>query len=232
MTFNFAIYKSATGFTVIGLTAVLWYFLKFEGVPRSFIKLIFFPFAHFIQIKNIYYHPSAIVILLAYTIVLCEIIRLLFSSSPYLYLASWGMVIVVEIFCVSAYAFKLRKGKSFTFCLVFILLFVCFGVYLSIISKSYNPMNFLDFTENIYLFIGSAFILVRIAKYGRFYEELDAFFIFFGMLIYAFLHALSSSILSLNPFKYFDFAYLSTLITMLYWSAVIPWTRRVKSKLS
>lgn len=232
MNLNIAVLKLGIGFTLTGFTIALWYYLKLEGVPRSIIKLIFFPIAHFNQIKKLYNCPSAIVILISYTIILCEIMRTFFSSSPYLYLMSWGMVLIVESYCVSAYAFKLKKGKFFTFCLGLILLLTCIGIYSSISNRSYKPMIVFDFAEDIYLFVGSAFILTRIAKYGRFHEELDAFFIFFGMLIYAFLHSLSSSILSLDPFEYFDFAYLSTMITMLYWSVTIPWIRRVKSKLS
>jgi hypothetical protein len=226
------IIKSVFGIGIAGITATLWYFLKCDCMSRSLLKLVSFRISHFNQVRNLYSNPAVVVILITWAIGITGVIRFFSVDDPYLYLCTWGIMILVESYCLTAYVFKLGKTTSSIFCFLLILLFSGIGIVLSIKNRSYEPMNLIDFIENIYLFIGSAFILFRIAKFGRFYEELDAFFIFFGILVYAFLHALSSSILSLNPFAYFDFAYLSTLITMLYWSAVIPWTRRVKSKLS
>lgn len=97
--------------------------------------------------------------------------------------------------------------------------------------KDFQPMNNIDFIEAIYLFIGSVFIMSRIINKDRFVENLEAFFVFFGLILYSFLQILSTIMLSFDFFRNFNFALFATLITMLFWLVSVPWIRRLKSRL-
>ncbi len=220
------------GFLLSGITAVLWYQFNFSIKPRSLTRLLLFPIAHFGSILRIRENPSVYPITLCYLIFVSGVAHLLFPQNHCIYTIGWGLILLFEIFGVSVYAFNVKRIRAFLFCGIIAILFIGYGVLKTMQIKNYQIMNTIDFLESIYLFTGSVYILVSIVVKNRFVQEFDAFLIFFGLVIYSFLHILSSGILAIDVVKYFDFALYATLITMLYWVVIIPWIRRLKSKLS
>lgn len=216
-----------------GLIVVLWYGFIFRAESRSALKLLIFPLAHFPKAFNAYENPPVLPILLGYITFLGCLIQLLLPISARIYIIFvWGSIVAYEIYGVTSYSIKIKTIRSFLICVAIILLIVGYVIARIIQLESYLLMNQFDFAVGIYLFIVSVYTLTQIIVKGRFRQNLEAFFVFFGVILYSFLHTLASSILSLGVIEHFNFAYYATLVTMLFWILVIPWIRHLKYKLT
>jgi hypothetical protein len=215
-----------------GITALAWYLYSFSSKPGSLIKLLFFPAAHFRAILQIRQFPAAFVIGHCYLVFIFGIVQLCWPASPHVYLVGWGLFVLFDIFTVTLYLFNIRKTGHYLFVGIISLAYIIYVIVNSIHLRSYAPLITLGFAIDVYVFIVAVIILSSVVIKGIFHKEIDAFFIFFGWLVNSFLDILSSSILSIDFIEHFDFSYYATLITMLYWCAIILWIRRLKYKLS
>ena len=212
------------------VTALLWYGFILDTKPRSFIRLLGFPLFHFQAIRNIRENPATFPIALCYVIILGAIIQLILPNNPYIFVVGWWLILIYELFGVTSYILRPKKTSSFLIIITIILLFVGYGAVNTILLRSYQFMNRIDFIESIYIFIGSIYIVASINLRDRFFEELESFFVFFGLIIYSFLHVLSTSMLAFGVREYFDYTLYATLTAMFFWLISIPWIRHLKFK--
>ncbi|TKJ38546.1 hypothetical protein CEE37_12330 [candidate division LCP-89 bacterium B3_LCP] len=218
--------------TLSGLTAFFWYIFIFKAESRSPLRLLIFPFAHFSQAFYTYNNPEVFPIMLGYVTFSCSLIQLFFPSSQLIYLFVWGTILAYEIFGVTTYVIRVSKIQFLIICIALTTILIGYGIIRTMQIENYQLMTRFDFIISIYLFIASVYILTRIIIKDSFTEDIEAFFVFFGLIIYSFLHLLAASILALGIVENFDYAFYATLITMLFWILVIPWIRYLKSKLS
>jgi hypothetical protein len=160
------------------------------------------------------------------------VVQLLFPSTPWVYITVWGAILAYEIFGVTTYVFRIMKIQFYLICIAIIIIFIGYGILKTIQIEGYQLMTRFDFAVCIYLFIVSVYVLARIIVRDSFKEDLEAFFIFSGLVLYSFLHLLAAGVLALGVVKNFDYAYYATLIAMLFWIVVIPWIRHLTHKLS
>lgn len=219
-------------FILSGLTAILWYICIYKSGSRSVLKLSAFPFAHFPRAFNTYKDPAVLPIMLGYVTFFGCVVQLLLPSSPNVYVFVWGTIMAYEIFGVTSYVFRIAKIQFFLICITIIIIFIGYGILETIQIEHYRLMTRFDFTVCIYLFIVSVYVLARIIVKDSFKEDLVAFFIFSGLVLYSFLHLLAAGVLALGVVEHFNYAYYATLIAMLFWIVVIPWIRHLTHKLS
>jgi len=171
--------------------------------------------------------------MLGYVTFLSCLIQLFIPLNAYTYIIFvWGLIVTYEIYSVTSYILMIRSIRSFVYCISGILLIVGFVIVKIIHKGGYALTNQFDFAEGIYLFIVSVYSLARIITKSHFQKNIEAFFVFFGVILYSFLHTMASSILALDFVEHFDFAYYATLATMLFWIIVIPWILHLKYKLT
>ena len=218
-------------FVLAVLTASLWYFFLFNNKMWRVLKLIYFPVSHISSIANIYKNPSAFPITICYVISITGVFQAIFSTSPYVYLFSWGLILAVELYGVIAYLFRINKMRSYVASIVPVLIIISYGMVRTIQARDYQFMNNIDFVVSLLIFIGSVNVIGQIILKDRFVEELIPFFIFFGLIIYSFLHGLSSVAISIDILANLDFAYYSTITTLLFWTGSVPWIRYLKYRL-
>lgn len=228
--FNFISVYS--GFLLSGINALLFYFFLFEAAPRSFARLVAFPFLHFQSLLSIREHPIIIPIVFCYFIFVGGIASLIAPSQPYVYFVWWGLILMCELFMPTAYVLKLRRILPILIFIVIFLIFISYGIIMTIQIKEYKVMNAVDFISKIYVFAFSLFVMIYIIIKDRFARDFKAFFVFFGLILYSFLHIISTIALEWDFLGSLDFAFWATRITMLFWIASIPWIRHLQSKLT
>ncbi len=213
------------------LTAVIWYYYS-RTETRSLFGFVLYPIYHFREILDPRENSFVFVIVFSYLTFLSGIAHFIFPESPYAYLFWLGGFLFFEYCMILIYILQPRKLLSRL--LIFIIpgILIAVGIYLSVHQRSYQPMNIVDFMAQVTLFIGAVTAILEIINKDLFPEKTETFFIAFGLIIFSFLHILSTSIMILDFVEYFDFSYYATLITLLYWIVIIPWIKRLKSKLS
>jgi len=215
-----------------GLIALLWYLFLFRYRPRSFIRFAAFPISHFRLVLDVRENPYTIPITLCYLIFAGGIASIVSSSDPHAFLIGWCLALLYELSALTAYFLIPKSKRILLVCSVIILLFVGYGAIKTIQAKDFQIMNNFDFAAQVYIFIGSILAVAGIIIKDRFAKEVDAFFVFFGLIIYSFLQSLSTIMLAFDFVQNFDFAYYATLITLLFWLVSIPWVKRLKSRLT
>ncbi len=219
-------------FIFSGLTAVLWYLFLFKSQPRSLVGIVFFPLAHHKSLLKVRENTDTIPIVLCYLMFVSGIGSLVSSSDPIVFLLGWCLLLLFELNVIAAYYLEPVNKRVLAIISVLILLIVIYGAVKTVQAKDFQVMNNLDFAAQIVLFIGSVIAVTRIIMRDRFAAEMDAFFVLFGLIIYSFLHSLSTIMLAFDAIQNFDFAYYTTLITLLFWLVSIPWIKRLKSRLT
>ncbi|MFH1734678.1 MAG: hypothetical protein ABIE92_08205 [bacterium] len=227
-----AFVKMHGGFILSLIVAVIWYFRSYKGKPRSLLGFSLYPIYHIKDVLHPKTNPFVFVIVFSYLIFLSGISYFIFPKSPYVYLVGSGVFLLFQFCLILIYTLQPRKLLSYglIFIIPGILITVC--IFLCIKFRSYQPINILNFIAQVTLFVGAIIALLEIFRKDLFPERTEMFFIAFGLIIYSFLHMLSTSIMILDYVRHYDFSYYSTLITLIYWIAIIPWIKRLKFKLS
>ncbi|MCX6640313.1 MAG: hypothetical protein NTW14_07505 [bacterium] len=214
------------------LTTWVWYQFVFTAPSRSWAKALIFPFSHFRQIIDLREFPAAFVIFYCYLHILDAVFAYLITPTPYIFLIEWGVIIFAELTLIFLYFFKLSDWK---YCLLFLLtvsLYLGYACWKTIQARDYQVLNAFDFGEEVFLFLVALYVIIRIVRQDRFIAELEAFFVFLGLIIYSFLQCLSTIALAYNFFANLDFAYWATLLTFMFWTLSVPWMRHLKYKLT
>ncbi|MCK4653192.1 MAG: hypothetical protein KAU01_01980, partial [Candidatus Cloacimonetes bacterium] len=101
---------------------------------------------------------------------------------------------------------------------------------LSYTHRSYNPINTTDFYNIIILMLGTVIILRNLLSQESFLENIEAFFIFSGFILYFGLHILASNTLSLGFLENWNFGQYATMISLIYWLGSIFFIWKIRSR--
>ena len=224
------IYHSSSFLTVISI--IIWYWHSYGLKPKKILNIIFYPFFHFRDALFLYSRADAFVLMFSYLMLLTSIERFVFPNNPAMYLISWSLPLLFGFYGVTVYTFRVKRWKYAIIILIVIAIFYSIGIYLSIEKESYNPMIVFDFIGQILQFLGTVYIIGRLILNYRFFEEMEAFFIFFPFCIYSVLQVISTIVVYLNIFQFFDYSANALRFLFLFWIVSIPCLRRLKSKYS
>ena len=217
---------------IIGLiNSVLWYIYVFPVKKRTALNYSLFPVFNFGRIINISDNAPTFPITYSYLLVLYGIIYQLFANR-YVYSIGFGLLLIYESYVVIAYVFQARRGIARYSLLTLIGTLVAFAIVLTLRTNDFQILNRFDFCENLIIFSGSSYIVFKIIIKDRFAEEIEAFFIYFGIIIYSFLHILATILLIFNIADNFIYASNATLLTFIYWMIIIPWIHRLRSEIT
>jgi len=219
-------------FCLSGLVTLIWYYNTRKYGPRKFLYFLFYPLVHFREVVTPTAHPAAFILTFTYLTFLSGVEHFLFPTNPYVYVIGWGVFLLFECCMILIYVLRPMKRLIWNLITFLPLIAISTGIYLSILKHNYQPLNILDFIVQVIMFAGAIYGLVDIFRIEVSSENVEAFFIMLGLIIYSFLHILSTSILIVDFVEYFDFPYYVELITLIYWIAIIPWIKRLKFKLS
>jgi hypothetical protein len=166
--------------------------------------------------------------------VISNFLMLVFQRSPQVYLISWCIISIFELYFIIAVNFKLfseSKEYSDIFLItVFVLSIpVIAATVLSFSKRSYGPVNTADSYNQVLLLLGSIMVVKTLLSKASFLENLEAFFIFSGLILYFGMHILSSSLFFINFLDNWNFGQYATFISLFYWSGstVVVW--KIKS---
>ncbi len=212
------------------ITLLLWYFKLFENNRRSYIGLLLLPIIHRKSIAYLSYYSSMYPCLISYIFIWACVSIIIFPTSPTVYLIQAGCIICVEFYITIAYGLRLKNRLLSLIIFLAISCFLCVGIVKSIIALSYQPLVEYDFYLQILTVVFCIYILGSIIILNRFFEEIIAFFVFFGILIYSVLQVLATIVISIDIFKHFNFAAYATLFLFIFWIISVPWIRYLKSK--
>ena len=200
-------------YLLAGLTGFLWYKFIFQVEPRSLRRLLLFPVSHAHQVWDMRKYPSAFPIGLAYIYIITFIISILYYEDRYVYTFCWGLILIYELFGLVSYIFGSEKQLFKIITLILIVFFVSYGMLSCLILRNYDYMTNIDFIESILLFACSLFVVIWIIVKDLFAKNIDAFFVFFGLVIYSFLHILSNVPAVIDFMKLYYFAGIGEFIT-------------------
>ena len=228
--FEFINLHAALGLSA--LVVLMWYLHLFTSRPRSPLRLLVFPLAHWRAVADVRENVATMPIMLAYLLFMGGVASLI-HDSLLTSLIVWCLLLLYELFAITAYFLKSRNQRALVICSLLILLVIGYGAYRTILAEwDFQIMNNYDFAGQIVLFLGSVLAIAIIIVKDRFAQEVDAFFVFFGLTIYSFLQSLSTIMLAFNFFANANFPYYTTLITLVFWLMSVPWIRRLKSRLT
>jgi len=229
---GFTEFASKYHLLIIGLiNAVLWYIYIFPLKKRSVLNFALFPFFNAGRIINVRDNISTFPITYSYILIIYGIVFQLFTND-YVYCIGFGLLLIIESYVVISYVFQARKkGVNLSF-LSFITVLVGLAIAVTLKTGDYQILNRFDFCENLIIFSGSSYIVFKIIIKDKFTEEMEAFFIFFGIIIYSFLHILATILLIFNIAEFFIYASNATLLTFIYWMIIIPWIHRLRSEIT
>ena len=215
------------------LNSALWYHYVIRLENKSAINFILFPLRHFGNVIRVRDNASTFPIMYSFLLIFYGIayqVKIDIYTDIYVYCIGFGILLVYESFAVLSYAFEIRRMKSAFALLAFIGLIISIAVYQTIDKLNYQILCRFDFYENLVIFTGASYIVYTICKKDLFVEELEAFFIFFGVILYSFMHILATILLIFDISKNFVFASNATLLTFIYWMSIIQWIRRLRSE--
>jgi hypothetical protein len=214
------------------LVVIYWYKQQFPAQPRSFLRIMAFPFYHFREVLNLPNFPSVFPIFFCYLYFADTLLSLLNISSVSILVLEWSLFVAFETFLISIYWLGLKKSKSLTICFLMIVMYVLLGDYLTIHLKTWQVQNAFDFGECFYLLLASTWIVFRIIHEEGFERDLVAFFVFFGVILYSSLQIISTIIMAFDFSQNEDFSFIAVIITFLFWLLAVPWIHRLRYKLT
>ena len=211
------------------LNSALWYCYVVRWKNKNVLKFVLFPILHFGNVIRARDNASSFPIMYSFLLILYGIAYQI-QTDIYVYCIGFGLLLVYESFAVLGYAFEIKTIKSALALLSVIGIIISIAVYKTIDKLDYQILCRFDFYENLAIFTGACYIVYTISKRDYFVEELEAFFIFFGVILYSFMHILATILLIFDISKNFVFASNATLLTFIYWMSIIPWIRRLRSE--
>ena len=229
---NFKIDITHVLFLVTALNLLLWYFYVFQARPRSFLRLLALPFSHYRDLLNLRENPALVPLLFFYPLVMSRIPGLIVPLTPICYLIYTAIIHTFELLLPTAYVLKLKTSRSLLACLGISMFIAGLFGFLTFHYKNYQILNNFDFAVCICIFILSSIVIINIIVKERFSQDLDAFFAFFGFIIFCFLNILATIMLALDFMENVDFAFHASLIAQIFWLVSVPWIRRLRAKLA
>lgn len=152
-----------------------------------------------------------------------------------IWLVGWVGISIFELYFVISVLFKIAKARGeyndmFLIIIAILAVPITLAAVLSYTNKTYNPINTTDFYNIILLMFGSILIIRGLVHYDTFIDNVEAFFIFFGFVMYFGLHVLASNAISLNFIRNWNFGQYATLISLIYWLGSILVVWKIRSK--
>lgn len=167
--------------------------------------------------------------------VIWNLAMIIFNSFE-LWLILWCIIILFEYYIVLIALSKLTDFSFFYNNLQYLMLSVVsipiiIAAILTYIYKNYNPINTVDFYNQIILEILSIFILRKILTNDKFSNFLDSFFIFAGFILYFTLHILASNavIFGINTLQNYNFSKFATLVSLIFWLGSVFFIWKIRS---
>jgi len=150
-----------------------------------------------------------------------------------IYLFFWAVTSMYEIYFIISTLLKLsNQDYSFLSLIISGLLSlpIAFAAILAFKTKSYRPVNNVDFYCIIFLAVLSAVNLRFILTKVSFVKNIESFFIFSGFIMYFGLHILATNTTIFDFLKNWDFVQNATMISLIYWlgSVLLAWKIRSK----
>jgi len=198
------------------LNLIFWIILikkiKFSGINLFIIKSFIYLFAIF---------------------TFWNLMMILSGGKGEIYLFFWAVTSMYEIYFIISSLLKL-SNRDYPFLSLIIAgllsLPVAFAAILAYTSRSYRPVNNIDFYCIIFLAVLSAVNLRFILTKVSFVENIESFFIFSGFIMYFGLHILATNTTIFDFLKNWDFVQNATMISLIYWlgSVLLAWKIRSK----
>lgn len=226
---NFAV-QAYVSFVLYSLVAALWYVYIFDYRERTLLRLLLFSMVHFQALRHIRKYPAAFVVGLFHLYILTFILESIFWNKPLVFLFCWALIDGFELFAMVAYLLGRAKGRTVLCATLLIAAFVAVGAIRSAIFKDYRYMDNVDFVEAIILFSGSLYVVTRITLKDVFWQNLEAFFVFFGFIIYSFLCIVGTVPGVMDFLGNYSISFAVQFISMLFWLGCVPWILHLRRK--
>lgn len=199
-------------------TLIFWFLLflkgKFQGHNLQAIK-------YFVIFQGIF--------------ILWNIFMILSDKSRIVYLIFWAIISIYELFFIIKILFAILNAQKthseiFNITISILAVPIILATILSYTHRSYNPINTTDFYNIIILMLGTVIILRNLLSQESFLENIEAFFIFSGFILYFGLHILASNTLSLGFLENWNFGQYATMISLIYWLGSIFFIWKIRSR--
>jgi len=180
---------------------------------------------------NLFVIKSFIVLFVIFTF--WNLMMILSDKKGAIYLFFWAVTSMYEIYFIISTLLKLsNQDYSFLSLIISGLLSlpIAFAAILAFKTKSYRPVNNVDFYCIIFLAVLSAVNLRFILTKVSFVKNIESFFIFSGFIMYFGLHILATNTTIFDFLKNWDFVQNATMISLIYWlgSVLLAWKIRSK----
>lgn len=180
---------------------------------------------------NLFVIKSFIVLFVIFTF--WNLMMILSDKKGAVYLFFWAVTSMYEIYFIISTLLKLsNQDYSFLSLIISGLLSlpIAFAAILAFKTKSYRPVNNVDFYCIIFLAVLSAVNLRFILTKVSFVKNIESFFIFSGFIMYFGLHILATNTTIFDFLKNWDFVQNATMISLIYWlgSVLLAWKIRSK----
>ena len=208
---------------------ILWYKFIYEYREKILPDIFVFPFTNFPAILNPFKFPATIPILYYYLAYTSDIIMVVSDRSWHVYLVSWSITMIIRFGLSISY---LLKKKLFCYpLLVIFTLTVIICAILTLGKRSFDPiMSPLGFYLEVFLFLSSFYIVIRIILKNLFVDKIVDFFIFFGITVHAFLQIIASIPMFEDYSKYFYIGAWANTILKIFWIISVPWIFSLRKK--
>jgi hypothetical protein len=157
------------------------------------------------------------------------------NNSWKVYLLFWSIISIYQLYFVFTILIELvgRESKWSALPLVAIpSLPVILASIFSVQFKSYQPVNTADFFTSLLLFTGSLLVLREIIFKKPFWENIETFFIFSGLILYFGLHLLASNVLVFGELRHWIFASNASLVSLVYFLGSTICIQSIRSRYS
>ena len=227
---NISLYIDFAQNVILDFVLIILWYIFFYGYREKILPDIFvFPLTNFPAILNPYKFPAVIPIIYFYLAYAGDIIMVASDRSWDVYLVLWSITMILRFGLSILY---LVKKKAFCYPLIFIfILTVIICAIVTMPERSFDPiMSPLGFYLDVFLFLCSFYIVVRIIYKHLFAEKFLDFFVFFGLFLHSFLQILST--ISMVPYCS---NVLYTFITpnnvlKIFWIISVPWILNLRKK--
>ncbi|MFO7895977.1 MAG: hypothetical protein R6U84_03505 [Candidatus Cloacimonadales bacterium] len=160
---------------------------------------------------------------------------LLTRNHPKVYIAFWIIIVIFEILMILSVLFKIKNlHKKFHDYYILIIAILSIPVILAgiiaVIRWDYKPINLVDFNFQIILMVGSIWVLKNILSQEDFLQNIEAFFIFSGMVMLFAIHIIASNSQLFGFLKNWKFGHIATIVSQIFWLGGVFTSWKIRSK--
>lgn len=157
-----------------------------------------------------------------------EIVMLISSGSNYIFLISHALLLIYELIIVAQIGLiYLKKTPILLISLILSIFIIVTGSVLSLLLKSFQPLNIVDYTISIIKIILCQIFMIRAIKFGRSEELLVGMIVIIGLMVY-FTEQLFITCVLLHGFiDNYEFTNYMTIASIGIWLGGVIWIRRL-----